>query len=787
MVELPPITLRLRGRKVVGRVAFSLLLLAAISIGALVGLLFVYSSDLPQIRALEDFRPDIVTELYADDGQVVGSFALQRRILLTYEQIPPVLKDAILTTEDQHFDEHWGVDFTRVAGAAWRNILAHRVAEGASTLTMQLAGTLFLDRSDRSMRRKIQETLLAIQIERHYSKQQIFTMYCNQIYLSHGNYGFEAASEYYFGKPVGKLTLPEAALLAGMIRGPSYSPILHAARALARRNVVLDRMAHVGKVSDAQARQAIASPLGLHVEAPRNTLAPYFVEEIRKYLESTYGTETVHERGLRVYTTLNVAMQRAANQAIRDGLHAYDRRHGWRGRLDNILQDKSDTLESYEDDDWRWPINKGDYVQGLVTAVDAKSATIKVGPYRATLAQPDFAWTSHKSPADILKTGDLVEVNIKDTNGATAHVQLEQNVGPQAAILAIDNPTGEIKAMVGGYSFEESKFNRATQAQRQVGSSFKIYVYSAAVEQGSSPFDTILDAPFTVMSGGQPYSPHSYDEKFEGTITLRRALEGSRNVPAVKLAEKIGMNSVIDMARRFGLTSPLPPYLPIVLGAADLNLLEHTSAFTVFPDDGIRIDPHMIRKVTTYDGALLEQARPVVHDVLEPETARTMTAMLEDVVSYGTGMPARALGRPAGGKTGTTNDFTDAWFIGFTPEITAGVWVGFDDKQVSLGKPETGAIAALPIWLQFMQGALAGKPIADFQNVVRLDKVAMTKNVKVDTPDSAPTEASESPVKHDAVPAGNSPTPATNPPGEAPARATPPPAQTPPVAPSPRG
>src|SRR6266436_2963110 len=403
MVELPPITLRLRGRKVVGRVAFAMLLLASIAIGSLAGLLFVYSSDLPQIRALEDFQPDVVTELYADDGQVVGNFALQRRVLLSYEQFPPVLKDAILTTEDQHFEQHWGVDFTRVAGAAWKNLLAHRVVEGASTITMQLAGTLFLDRSDRRMGRKIQEALLALQIERHYSKQQIFTMYCNQIYLSHGNYGFEAASEYYFGKPVCKLSVPEAALLAGMIRGPSYSPILHAQRALARRNVVLDRMARAGKITDAQSRQAIAQPLALHVDAPHNTLAPYFVEEIRKYLESTYGTETVHERGLRVYTTLNVGMQRTANHAVRDGLHAYDRRHGWRGKLDNILRDHRDTLESYEDDDWRWPINKGDYVTGLVTAVDSKAATIKVGPYRAQLTQPDFAWTGHKSPKDLLK------------------------------------------------------------------------------------------------------------------------------------------------------------------------------------------------------------------------------------------------------------------------------------------------------------------------------------------------------------------------------------------------
>ena len=483
----------------------------------------------------------------------------------------------------------------------------------------------------------------------------------------------------------------------------------------------------------------------------------------------------VHQRGLRVYTTLNVAMQQTANRAIRDGLHAYDRRHGWRGKLDNILMNKTDTLDSYEDDDWRWPVNKGDYVQGLVTAVDQKAAAIKVGSLHATLAPPDFAWTGRKSPADLLKAGDLVEVSIKEINGAVAHVQLEQNVGPQAAMVAIDNPTGEIKAMVGGYSFDESKFNRATQAQRQVGSSFKIYVYSAAVEQGFTPFDTILDAPFTTMSGGQPYSPHNYDEKFEGVITLRRALDGSRNIPAVKLAEKVGMNSVIDMARRFGITSPLPPYLPITLGAADLNLLEHTSAFTVFPDDGIRIDPHMIRRVATYDGALLEQAHPLVHDVVEPEVARTMTSMLQDVIERGTGTPARALGRPAGGKTGTTNDFTDAWFIGFTPELTAGVWVGYDDKSVSLGKPETGAVAALPIWLEFMQGALDGRPVQAFQNVAPLEKVALTKNVKVDTPDSAPTEAGEGPTTLEPNPGNNPTVPETAPPGEAPAKAIPPP------------
>ena len=302
----------------------------------------------------------------------------------------------------------------------------------------------------------------------------------------------------------------------------------------------------------------------------------------------------------------------------------------------------------------------------------------------------------------------MAQFYIRELSGSTARVTLEQDPGPQAAMVAIDNGSGEVKAMVGGYSFEDSKFNRATQAQRQVGSSFKVYVYAAALEKGFTPFDTILDAPFTVMSGGQPYSPHNYDEKYEGMITLRRAFAGSRNVPAVKLADKIGINDVIDVARRFGITSPLPPYLPITLGAADLNLMEHVSAFTVFPDDGIRIDAHLIRRVTTYDGALLEEAHPPVHDVISPEVARTMVAMLEDVVNFGTGVGAKALGRPSAGKTGTTNDFTDAWYMGFTPQLTAGVWVGFDDKQKSLGRSETGARAALPIWLEFMQNALGG-------------------------------------------------------------------------------
>ena len=740
MLSLPAITLRLRGWKLIDRVALAFLLLCSITLGAACGLLFVYASDLPEIRALETYRPDVVTEIYADDGQLVGSFALQRRILMTYEQCPKVLYNAVLAIEDQHFEDHWGIDFPRVAGAAYRNIIKRRRAEGASTITMQLAGNLFLDRSDRSFRRKMQEILLALQIERRYTKPQIFTMYGNQVYLAHGNYGFAAAAQFYFGKPVTDLNLPEAALLAGMVNGPRFSPILNPEAALSRRNLVLHRMAEEGKIAPAEEQTAKKSPLSLHLQFPRNDLAPYFFEEIRKYLEGTYGTEAVHERGLRVYTTLNIKMQRAATQALRDGLHSYERRHGWRGSLPNILRDNLGKLDTYEDDDWRHAIEKGSYVTGLVLAADDKSATIKIGTYRAILSSSDFAWTGRKKATELLKVGDLAQFFIQELRENTLRVQLEQQPAPQAAIVAIDNSTGEIKAMIGGYSFEDSKFNRATQAFRQVGSSFKIYVYTDAIEKGASPFDTIVDTPFTTVSGGQPYSPHNYDEKFEGTITLRRALAGSRNVPAVKLAEKVGISTVVDMTRRFGITTPLPPYLPLALGAADMRLLEHVSAFTVFPNDGIRIDPHMIRRVTSYDGALLEEAHPEVHDVVSPDVARTMTAMLEEVIQFGTGIQARSLGRPAAGKTGTTQDYTDAWFIGFTPQLTAGVWVGYDDKQISLGKKETGARAALPIWLEFMKAALEGQPALDFANVVPLEQQAGEHHLKVDTPDTAPTE-----------------------------------------------
>lgn len=766
MGEQPQGVIRIASGRLFSRLAIGLLVLCAIAVGSAVGLLFVYSSDLPQIQELENYRPDVVTELYADDGASIGSFAMQRRILVTYDQIPKILQDAIISTEDRHFFQHWGVDFPRVAEAAWKNIVTGRRAEGASTLTMQLARVLFLS-PEKTFRRKVEETMLAIQIERHYTKQQIFTMYCNQIYLGHGNYGFEAASEFYFGKPVSQVTLPEAALLAGIIRGPTYSPVLHPQKALERRNLVLNLMADNGKITEEQAKTAQQTPLGLNLTYPQSDLAPYFVEEIRQRLEQEFGPEAVHQEGLRVYTTLNVAMQHAADQALRDGLHAYDRRHGWRGNLTNIFKAHLGTLDSYESPDWKQPIVPGAYVAGLIVSVDSKAAVAKIGPYRAVITPQDFAWTTFKSPTQLLHVGDLTDLQIESLSGSAAKVQLEQVPSAQASLLAIDNATGEIKAMVGGYSFQDSKFNRATQAMRQTGSSFKVYVYATAMAQGMTPFDTVVDEPVTYTSGGQTYSPRNYDDTFEGRITLRRALADSRNVPAVRVLDKVGIQNVIDTARRFGIVSPLPPYLPLALGAADLTLLEHTSAFSVFPDDGIHIQPHMIRRVASYDGATLEEARPKVTDVITPSVARTMVAMLEDVVKFGTGVRAQALGRPSAGKTGTTNDFTDAWYIGFVPQLTAGVWVGNDDPSISLGKKETGARAALPIWLEFMQQATKGMPIEEFPNVVPLEELAKNIHEDVDVPDMAPpADVTEQglPDKPGAEP-GKTPTKPTKTPG----------------------
>ncbi len=694
------------GKKLVRRAVFALLVLASALVGSLAGLLIVYSTDLPQISELERYRPSTITEIYDEHGQVIGSFALQRRVLASYDDFPKVLRDAIISTEDKNFEQHWGINFWRVLGATYRDITAGSRAQGASTLTMQLSRNLFLS-SERHFSRKVQEAMLAIQIERHFTKQQIFTLYCNQIFLGHGVYGFEAGAQYYFNKHANQLSLEEAALLAGLPKAPNYySPLISPEHALKRRNLVINNMLEDCKITAEEASRAKATPLGLNLQAPENSIAPYFVEEVRRYLEKKYGSSEVHESGMRVYSSLDLNLQNAANQAVRDGMAAYERRRGWQGNLKNILA-SGGSPDKFQHGDWSQPVAAGDYVHALVTSVNAQTATVKLGNYTSVLYPADIAWTGRKSPQDILNPGDIVYVKVLATgSGRVATTVLEQDSGAQAALLAIDNATGDIRAMVGGRDFEESQFNRVSQAQRQVGSSFKPFVFSAAIERGAEPDDRILDAPTTFISGGVPYTPHNFDYKFEGNITLRRALADSRNVPAVKLADRVGMPAVVDYVRRFGISSPIPAYLPVALGAADLTLLEQTSAYSVFPNDGVRVEPRYIHTVTDYEGHVLEQNFPEARDVTSSRTARIMVSLLQDVVQHGTGIAAAKLNHPLAGKTGTTNDFTDAWFIGFSPTITCGVWVGFDEKK-SLGSKETGAQAALPIWIEFMRAAVA--------------------------------------------------------------------------------
>ena len=730
--DLPP--LEVAGHKTVGRVLFGLMVLFSALIGAGAGLMLVYSTDIPQVEQLEHYRPSTITELYDDRGRTIGSFALQRRVVASYADYPPVLRDALISIEDKDFYRHWGINVWRIAGAAYRDIVSGGRVQGASTLTMQLARNLFLS-PDRSFHRKIEEAILAIQIERRFTKEQIFTLYANQIFLGHGVYGFEAASEYYFSKPAKNLTLDEAALLAGLPKAPGfYSPINHPDRALKRRHLVLSAMLEDGKITAKQANEARDQPIQLRLAHDVNSLAPYFVEEIRRYLENKYGADQVHEGGLRVYTTLDTDLQRVANHAVLDGVAAYERRHGWKGHLDNVLHDGS-ALTAYEHPDWQDEPEVDGYIHALVTSVTAGSAMVKFGNYSAAILPSDAAWTQHKLP-DILRPGDVVYVKILalPTDGK-ARVSLEQDSGTQGALLAIDNATGGIKAMVGGRDFEESKFDRVTQALRQVGSSFKPYVYTAAIDRGAKPDDTVIDAPVTFETASGPYIPHNYDEKFEGTITLRRALAQSRNIPALEIADGIGIKTVIDYAHRFGITSNLPPYLPVALGAAEVTLFEQTSAYSVFPNDGVRVTPRYITKVTDYEGRSLEEDFPEVKDVVNVRTARIMTSMLREVVLHGTGIAAASMKLPLAGKTGTTNDFTDAWFIGFSPSMTTGVWIGYDEKK-SLGAKETGAHAALPIWMDFMKVALAGKDPGDFQPLPELPPSQAAH--KLDTPDTAP-------------------------------------------------
>ncbi|MBI3262033.1 MAG: PBP1A family penicillin-binding protein [Acidobacteria bacterium] len=696
----------------------ALFILAAV-LGVLSGVFFSYAGDLPQISALDDYAPSTITRVYASGGEVLGEFATQRRVVITYDQIPERLRQAIIATEDAGFDRHVGLSLTRIVVTAVNDLLEQRRA-GASTLTQQLARNLFPQGPEapfgglarqhdiwEDLERKVKEAIVAIQIEKRYTKREIFTLYCNHIYFGNGAYGVEAASRLYFGKPAKLVSLEEAALIAAIIQAPErLNPYTDPRRVSQRRNYVLQRMAEEGYVPADVVASAAKLPITLRpLPTADDSVAPYFVEEVRKYLESKYGAKQLYQEGLSVRTSLDYDLQLVANRAMTEGLRTLDKRRGFRKPSRNILAE-SHRLDSFIHPRWQRAIARGDIVPAVVADMPAPSARVMLGGLTGVMGREGFAWTGRRSAADLFRRGDLIEVRILelDQTKRTATVSLEQTPILEGALLAIDHRTGQIKAMVGGFSFTRSKFNRSIQAYRQTGSAFKPFVYSYAIDRGYTPSYVLLDAPVSYMAGpGQPpYQPQNFDRKFEGPITMRWAIEDSRNVPAVRMMAQLGATNVVAYAKRFGFKSEIKPYLSSALGASEVTLLELTSAYSVFPNQGVRMEPYMIQRISNRDGNVLEENRPIPHDAIRADTAFVMTNLLRGVTIRGTGQKAAALNWPVAGKTGTMDEFTDAWFVGFDPNLTLGVWVGFDDKK-PLGHNMTGAEAALPSWMAFMR------------------------------------------------------------------------------------
>jgi len=720
------------------------LFVVAATLGVVSGVLFAYAGDLPEISSLDDYAPNTITRVSARDGQLIGEFATERRVEIGYDDIAPHLRQAIVAAEDGDFDRHFGLSIPSIAIALIRDLLQaveDQVAgrplgrpAGASTLTQQLARNLFpqvvgFRAGDINLERKIKEAIVAIQIEKRYTKREILTFYANQMHLGHGTYGVEAASRLYFGKSANSVTLEEAALLAGIFQSPArQSPFVNRNAATGRRNYALQRMADEGYLTQAQADEAKARSIVVREQPPQQqgrSIAPYFLEEVRQHLESGYGAKQLYESGLTVKTTLDVRLQEAANRAVARGLRRLDKRHGYfRGPMRNVLADGK-LLGDFKEDRWNRPIRVGDVVPAVVTAIGkpapAGAARLQIGRYHADLTREGLIssdgrlWTRRATAAELFKPGDLINVEVRNVDDAmsTLAVALEQTPIVEGALVAIDNRTGEIRAMVGGWDFARSKFNRAVQAYRQLGSTFKPIVYTTAIDRGFTPATVLLDAPVEFPDGlGNIYSPQNYDHKFEGPTTVRRAVEQSRNVPAIKMMDMLGPKSVLAYATRFGFGQEFGPYLPIALGAGDGTLLEVTSAYSVFPNQGVRMKPFEVLNVMDRDGNLLEENRPEASDVIRADTAFVMLNLLRGVVQRGTaagGVTAAGLDWPLGGKTGTVDENTDAWFIGFDPEITVGVWTGLDEKK-SIGANETGAQAALPIWAEFMRAYIDGRP-----------------------------------------------------------------------------
>jgi penicillin-binding protein 1A len=680
-------------------------LIAAGLLGAVAGSAATNFVRVPRVSELETYRPDIITEIRGTDGSTIARYAIERRILVSRGQIATLLKNAIIATEDKNFFQHGGVDLQRTVSALVANLRQNRFAQGGSTLTQQLARAIFLS-PRKTISRKINEAFVAFEIERRYSKEQILTMYANEIYFGHGNYGVEAASRYYFGKGIRDLTLAEAALLAGIVQRPEdQSPFRNPTLALRRRATALARMRAEGYITDVQERAANAEPLPTTPSLEETIVGPYYCEEIRQYLERTYGEQELYRRGLRVESTLDPELQRWSDEALGWGLRRLARRHGFR-KPRNLLAEGYTDLESFVDPSWETASRGGGgALRGVAISVSRTGAEVRVGKKVLPLSPPGFFWTTATDASKILKRGDLVAVSIDQKKDGSETLSLENDPKEEGAVLVIENSTGAVRAMSGGYDWTRSKFNRATQALRQAGSTFKPFVYLAALEAGYTPSDTVFDGPVAITFDPHqpPYRPTNYDGRFRGIVTFRRALEYSYNVSAVRVSEMVGRTHVIEAAHRLGIRQKLSPYPSIALGAFEVTLAEMTSAFSVFANQGLAFPMYLFDRITDANGDLLEQTLPDAREVASPQACFQLLQMMKGVTQRGTAASAARLKLNLAGKTGTTNDWTDAWFIGMTPRYTIGVWTGNDQKTVSLGRGMDGAHAALPIWIRIVE------------------------------------------------------------------------------------
>lgn len=713
---------------------WSVLVLMVISFVAVLSIFMYLSKDLPKITSLKDYHPSIITTVYSDDDRKIAEFYKERRVVVPLERIPLQLQQAFIAAEDARFYKHQGIDLFSILRAFFKNIEAGAIVQGGSTITQQVTKS-FLLTPERSYERKIKEAILAYRIDKTFSKEDILYLYLNQIYLGHGAYGVQAAAENYFGKSVEEMNLAECAMLAGLPQAPSrYSPFHYPERAKQRQVYVLNRMETEGFITNVEASEAI--DLALDIQPRRNWYlekVPVYTEDIRRYLEKKYGEKALYTEGLKVYAAVNIEAQKIAREEIQKGLKALDRRQGYRGPLKKL---KSEAVEEFSQEIEKelilQPLETGVQTKGVVLSVNNKEGKtlVRMGNQRGIIDIEDMRWARKPNPEvayyqakvrrpdQVLSVGDVIQVIVKnkDPKEDIWHLELDQIPEVQAAMVCIEAGTGLVNVMVGGRDFLQSQFNRAVQSRRQPGSAFKPIIYSAALDKGYTPASVIIDSPIVFKDEEHDFTwkPKNYGKRFYGPTLLREALAKSRNVVTIKILQDIGIETVLDYARKLGIESELSRDLSVALGSSGVSLLEIVRAFSVFANQGYLVEPALITKIEDRFGNVLEEMNPIREKVIEKSTAYIMTSLLEGVVKYGTGQRVRVLKRPVAGKTGTTNNLYDAWFVGYTPRYITGVWVGFDQER-SLGKGETGSRAASPIWLGFMQRLLEKEPVRVFQ------------------------------------------------------------------------